>query len=45
MAFLPQAIRNTSPSLGSHSEKKKIVPKKGALMIKTLRMLNVKRRR
>ncbi|KAL3989598.1 RNA polymerase II transcription factor SIII (Elongin) subunit A family protein [Acanthocheilonema viteae] len=45
LANLPQAIRNTSSSSGSHSEKKKVVPKKGALMIKTLRMLNVKRRR
>lgn len=44
LAILPQAVRNTSPALGSHSEKK-ILPKKGALMIKTLRMLNVKRRR
>ncbi|EJW75465.1 hypothetical protein WUBG_13626 [Wuchereria bancrofti] len=42
---LPQAIRNTSSSLGSHSEKKKMIPKKGALMIKTLRMLNVRRRK
>uniref|UniRef100_A0A8R1TR99 TFIIS N-terminal domain-containing protein n=1 Tax=Onchocerca volvulus TaxID=6282 RepID=A0A8R1TR99_ONCVO len=45
LAHLPQAIRNISSSLGSHSEKKKIVPKKGILMIKTLRMLNVKRKR
>ncbi|CAG9537080.1 unnamed protein product [Cercopithifilaria johnstoni] len=45
LANLPQAVRNTSSSLSSHSEKKKVVPKKGALMIKTLRMLNVKRRR
>ncbi|VDK70794.1 unnamed protein product [Litomosoides sigmodontis] len=45
LANLPQAIRNTRSSSGSHSEGKKTVPKKGALMIKTLRMLNVKRRR
>ncbi|KAM3728273.1 Transcription elongation factor B polypeptide [Dirofilaria immitis] len=42
LSHLPEAIRNTSSSLDSHSKKKIMIPKKGALMIKTLRMLNVK---
>uniref|UniRef100_A0A915Q5F6 TFIIS N-terminal domain-containing protein n=1 Tax=Setaria digitata TaxID=48799 RepID=A0A915Q5F6_9BILA len=45
LANLPQAIRNTGSSLGAPSEKKKMTPKKGVLMMKTLRMLNVKRRK
>ncbi|MCP9263157.1 hypothetical protein DINM_006502 [Dirofilaria immitis] len=45
LSHLPEAIRNTSSSLDSHSKKKIMIPKKGALMIKTLRMLNVKRKR
>lgn len=45
LANLPQAIRNTTSTLGSHSEKKKGPAKKGALMLKTLKMLKGKTRR
>lgn len=42
---LPQAVRNTTSMLGAHSDKKKVAPKKGALMVKTLKMLKCKNRK
>ncbi|VDM95024.1 unnamed protein product [Thelazia callipaeda] len=43
LASLPHSVRNINSPLGSHLEKKTL-PKKGALMIKTLKMLKGKRR-
>jgi hypothetical protein len=41
---LPGAVRNLNSALGSHSDKKKTATKKGALMVKTLKMLKGRRR-
>uniref|UniRef100_A0A914VZW1 TFIIS N-terminal domain-containing protein n=1 Tax=Plectus sambesii TaxID=2011161 RepID=A0A914VZW1_9BILA len=41
---LPSAVRNLNSALGSHSDKKKPTAKKGALMVKTLKMLKTRRR-
>ncbi|MFH4974898.1 hypothetical protein AB6A40_001607 [Gnathostoma spinigerum] len=39
LSNLPVSVRNTSSSLGAHSSKKKESSRKGALMVKTLKML------
>uniref|UniRef100_A0A915BRB5 TFIIS N-terminal domain-containing protein n=1 Tax=Parascaris univalens TaxID=6257 RepID=A0A915BRB5_PARUN len=44
LANLPQAVRNADSTLGSHPEKKK-ANKKGALMVKTLKMLKGRNRK
>lgn len=39
LSNLPVSVRNTNSSLGAHSTKKPAQSKKGALMIKTLKMM------